>query len=35
MYENGRMRHVETNPGKGEGGMKENDERSKFSYDTL
>jgi hypothetical protein len=33
MYENGKMRHVETVPGMAEGGIKENDGGGKFNYD--
>jgi hypothetical protein len=33
MYENLKMRPVETIPGKGGGGIKENDGGSKFNYD--
>jgi hypothetical protein len=35
MYENGKMRSVETIPGMGEEGIKENDGRGEFNYDTL
>jgi hypothetical protein len=34
MYENGKMRPVETIPGMG-GGIKENDGRGEFNYDIL
>jgi hypothetical protein len=33
MFENGKMRHVETIPGMGERGIKENDGEGKFNYD--
>jgi hypothetical protein len=32
MYENGKMRPVETIPGIGEGGIKANDGRGEFNY---
>jgi hypothetical protein len=35
MYENGKMRPVETIPGMGEGGTKENDGECEFNYDIL
>jgi hypothetical protein len=35
MYENGKMRPVETIPGMGEGSIKENDGSSKLNYDIL
>jgi hypothetical protein len=35
MYENGKMRPVETIPGMGVGRIKENDEGSEFNYDTF
>jgi hypothetical protein len=35
MYENGKVRHVETVPVMGGGGIKENDGEGKFNYDTL
>jgi hypothetical protein len=35
MYVNGKMRHVETIPRIGEGGMKESDGGAKFKYDIL
>jgi hypothetical protein len=35
MYENGKVRPVETIPGMGEGGLKENDGQSEFNYDIL
>jgi hypothetical protein len=35
MYENGKMRHVETIPGMGEGGIKGDDGGSEFIYDIL
>jgi hypothetical protein len=36
MYENGKMRHVESVPGIGGGeGIKENDGGGKFNYDML
>jgi hypothetical protein len=36
MYENGKMRHVETIPGMGERGrIKENDGEGEFNYDIL
>jgi hypothetical protein len=35
MYENGKMRPVETILGTGWGGDKENDRRSEFNYDIL
>jgi hypothetical protein len=33
VYENGKMRHVETVPGMGEGEIKENDGGGEFNYD--
>jgi hypothetical protein len=33
MYENGKMRPVETIPGMGGGGIKDNDEGSEFNYE--
>jgi hypothetical protein len=33
MYENGKMRHVETIPGMEEGGIKQNDGGGEFDYD--
>jgi hypothetical protein len=33
MYENGKMRPVETVPGMGEKGEKENDRGDEFNYD--
>jgi hypothetical protein len=35
MYENGKVRPVETIPGMGGGGLKENDGQSEFNYDIL
>jgi hypothetical protein len=35
MYENGKMRPVETIPGMGGGWLKENDGRGEFNYDIL
>jgi hypothetical protein len=35
MYENGKMKPVETVPRKGGGGVKENDGGGKFNYDTV
>jgi hypothetical protein len=35
MYENGKMRPVETMPGVGEGGIKENNRGDKFNFDIL
>jgi hypothetical protein len=35
MYENGKMRPVETVPGMGGGGIKENDGGCEFNYDIL
>jgi hypothetical protein len=35
MYENGKMRHVETIPGVGGGEIKENDGGGEFNYDKL
>jgi hypothetical protein len=35
VYENGKMRHVETVPGMGEGERKENDGGGEFNYDIL
>jgi hypothetical protein len=35
MYENEKMRRVETNPGMGEGEIKENNGGDEFTYDTL
>jgi hypothetical protein len=35
MYENGKMRPVETISGKGEGGKKENDGGGEFQYEIL
>jgi hypothetical protein len=35
MYENGKMRHIETIPGIEGEGIKENDGGSEFSYDIL
>jgi hypothetical protein len=35
MYENGKMRHVETIPGMEGGRIKENDGRGELSYDIL
>jgi hypothetical protein len=35
MYVNGKMRSVETIPGKGEGDIKENDKWGEFNYDIL
>jgi hypothetical protein len=35
MYENGKMRHVETIPGMGGRWMKENDGGSDFNYDIV
>jgi hypothetical protein len=35
MYENGKMRHVETSPGMGEGGITGDDGGSEFIYDIL
>jgi hypothetical protein len=35
MYENGKMRPVETIPGMGGGGIKENDAGGKFKYAIL
>jgi hypothetical protein len=32
VYENGKMRHVETVPGMWEGGIKENSEEGKFNF---
>jgi hypothetical protein len=32
VYENGKMRNVETIPGMGEGGIKENGGENKFKY---
>jgi hypothetical protein len=34
-YEDGKMRHVETVPGMGAGGIKENDGGGEFNYDIL
>jgi hypothetical protein len=33
--ENGKMRHVQTTSGMGEGKIKENDGRKEFNYDIL
>jgi hypothetical protein len=33
IYENGKMRPVETIPGMGRGGIKENDGWGEFNYD--
>jgi hypothetical protein len=35
MYVNGKMRHVETIPWMGRGGIKENDGGGEFNYDIL
>jgi hypothetical protein len=35
MYENGKMRPVETIPGMGREGIKENDGGDEFNYDTF
>jgi hypothetical protein len=35
MYENGKMRPVETTPGMGGGGIKENNGEGKFNCDVL
>jgi hypothetical protein len=35
MYENGKMTPVETIPGKGGGGIKENDGGGELNYDML
>jgi hypothetical protein len=35
MYENGKIRCVETIPGMGEGKIKENDGRGEFNYEIL
>jgi hypothetical protein len=35
MYENGKMRPVETTPGMGKGRIKKNDGGSEFSYDIV
>jgi hypothetical protein len=35
MYKNGKMRPAETIPGMQEGGIKENNEGGKFSYEIL
>jgi hypothetical protein len=35
MYINGKMRPAETITGVGRGGIKENDGRGEFNYDTL
>jgi hypothetical protein len=35
MYENGKMRHVETVPGMGEGRIKDGDGGNKFNYHIL
>jgi hypothetical protein len=35
MYENGKMRPVETVPGMGVGGIRENDGQGEFNYDIL
>jgi hypothetical protein len=35
MYENGKMRPVETIPGIGRRRIKENDEQGEFNYDIL
>jgi hypothetical protein len=35
MYENEKIRHVETIPGMEEEGIKENDGRWEFNYDIL
>jgi hypothetical protein len=35
MYENGKMRHVETVPGMGGEGIKENGRGGEFNYDIL
>jgi hypothetical protein len=35
MYENVKMRPVETTPGMGEGEIKDNDGGGEFTYDTL
>jgi hypothetical protein len=35
MYENGKMRHVETMPGTGGGEISKNDEEGEFCYDIL
>jgi hypothetical protein len=35
IYENGKMRPVETIPGMGGGGIKENDGGGEFNYDIL
>jgi hypothetical protein len=35
MYENGKMRTVETMPGMGGGGIKENDGGNEFNCDIL
>jgi hypothetical protein len=35
MYVNGKMMSVETTPGMGEGGIKENNGGSEFNYDIL
>jgi hypothetical protein len=35
MYENGKMRPVETIAGVGRGRIKENDRRNEFNYDVL
>jgi hypothetical protein len=35
MYENGKIRPLETTPGMGARGIKENDGGGKFNYDIL
>jgi hypothetical protein len=35
MYENGKMRPIETIPGMGGGRIKENDGKGELNYDTL
>jgi hypothetical protein len=35
MHENGNIRHVDTIPGMGAWGIKENDEGGEFNYDIL
>jgi hypothetical protein len=35
MYEDGKMRHIETIPGMGEGRIKENDGGGEFKYDNI
>jgi hypothetical protein len=35
MYESGKMRSIETIPGMGGGGLKENDGGGEFNYDVV